>query len=40
MKELIINVLAALLFFVGLFIIVCLGGVMHKIFFEDENNKI
>ena len=40
MDELIINVLAAFLFFAGLFTFVCLGGVMHKIFFEDENNKI
>lgn len=40
MDELIINVLAAFLFFAGLFAIVCLGGVFHKAFFKDENNKI
>lgn len=40
MDELIINVLAAFMFFVGMFTLVCLGDVMHKIFFEDENNKV
>ena len=40
MDELIINVLAAIMFFVGIFILVCIGGVMHKMFFEDENNKV
>ena len=41
MKELILNVLAAIIFLIGLYIVIFgIGGVFHKIFFKDENNKI
>jgi len=41
MEELILNILAIIIFFAGLFIVIFgIGGVFHKIFFKDENNKI
>lgn len=39
MKELILNVLAAILFLIALYIIILgIGGVFHKAFFKDEEN--
>ena len=40
MKELILNIVAAILFLIGLFILVCIGHIFHKTFFEDEKNNI
>lgn len=39
MRELILNVLAAIIFLVALYIVIFgIGGVFHKAFFEDKNN--
>lgn len=41
LKELIINILAALLFLIALFIVIFgIGNMFHKIFFEDEEDYI
>ena len=41
MKELILNALAAIIFLTALYIIVFgIGGIFHKAFFKDENNKV
>lgn len=41
MKELILNILAAIIFLTDLYIIIFgIGSVFHKAFFKDENNKI
>lgn len=41
MKELILNILAAIIFLIGLYIVIFgVGGVIHKAYFKDENNKI
>lgn len=38
-KELILSILAAILFLIALFIVIFgIGNMFHKIFFEDENN--
>lgn len=39
MRELILNVLAAIIFLTALYIIIFgIGGVFHKAFFKDEKN--
>lgn len=39
MKELILNVLATIIFFAALYIIIFgIGGVFHKTFFKNERN--
>ncbi len=40
MKELIPNIVAAIIFLVGLYIVIFgIGGVFHKAFFEDNNKS-
>ena len=39
MKELILNILAAIIFLIGLYIVIFgIGGVLHKAFFEDKKD--
>ena len=40
MKELILNIVAASIFLIGLYIVIFgIGGVFHKAFFEDNNKS-
>lgn len=39
MKELILNILAAIIFLIGLYIVIFgIGGVIHKAFLKNNNN--